>query len=294
MIRISGFTDEITNDFEQQLIAAKKIGLTYISIRGVDNENIADCSIEKIKNRVLPLCEKHQISISSIGSPIGKIFINDTEAYMHELTRAQHICEIAKLLSCKFIRIFSFYTPTSNNDLNVTNKVIEKLKPIIEVIKENKLIAILENEKDTYCETAINCKRLLEGIDYCTLKIAFDFANFVQCNEDPIEAYTLLSDKVSYFHIKDAKWNGLNVVCGKGDGKIKEILYDAIVKNNYCGFLTLEPHLAIFDTLAKLELKKPEEIIPINQAESGYQAFEFQFAALKKILTSINNRGKND
>ncbi len=287
MIKISGFTDEITSDFEEQLIAAKELGLSHISIRGVGKENIVNCSLDTVKHFIIPLCQKHELGISSIGSPLGKIFINDVTAFEKEILRTQHIAEIANLLSCKYVRIFSFYIPARENSLNYHDTTIANIKMIIDILANAGLIGILENEKETFCETPDRCKLLIEGVKSPALKLAFDFANFVQCNVDTLEAYHLLADHIEYFHIKDAKYGGNNVVCGTGDGKIKEILFDSIVKRHYGGFLTLEPHLAIFDSLSQLELKKPEEIIPDSQVESGYQGFKIQLKALQDILNTF-------
>ena len=76
-------------------------------------------------------------------------------------------------------------------------------------------------------------------------KAIFDFANFVQCGEDTQECYDLLKDEIVYIHIKDAvSTDSQNVVCGTGEGKIPEILAQAI-DSGYKGFLTLEPHLVL-------------------------------------------------
>ena len=37
------------------------------------------------------------------------------------------------------------------------------------------------------------------------------------------------------------------MLCGTGEGKIPELLHKAIVEEGYTGFLTLEPHLVLFD-----------------------------------------------
>jgi sugar phosphate isomerase/epimerase len=287
MIKFSGFSDEISSDFEEQLVSAKELGLSHISIRGVDKQNIADCSIETVNSHILPLCQKYGISISSIGSPLGKIFIYDSAAFTKELDRTRHIAEIANILSCKYVRIFSFYIPHGQNPDDYLDEVSEKLNQIVDILQQAGLIGILENEKETFCDIPARSLGLVELIGNPNLRLAFDFANFVQCDADPLEAYELLSEYIEYFHIKDAKFGGSNVVCGTGDGRIKEILFDSIVNNHYSGFLTLEPHLALFDSLAQLELRKPEEIIPDSQVESGYQGFKLQLKALKEILNSF-------
>ena len=56
-------------------------------------------------------------------------------------------------------------------------------------------------------------------------KAAFDFANFVQCEQDTAECWELLHDQIAYIHIKDALPGCLlNVPAGTGLGKIPELL----------------------------------------------------------------------
>lgn len=53
-IEISGFSDEISSDFDVQLATVHKLGMRYISLRGIDGYNISQFSITNIKSNVLP------------------------------------------------------------------------------------------------------------------------------------------------------------------------------------------------------------------------------------------------
>ncbi|WP_235198460.1 hypothetical protein [Staphylococcus xylosus] len=48
-IAISGFSDEISSDLDTQLQKVSELGMHYISLRGIDDENIGDYTVEKIK-----------------------------------------------------------------------------------------------------------------------------------------------------------------------------------------------------------------------------------------------------
>lgn len=41
-IELSGFSDEISPDFDQQLKVISQLGMKYIEIRGVDGKNISE------------------------------------------------------------------------------------------------------------------------------------------------------------------------------------------------------------------------------------------------------------
>ena len=48
-LMISGFSDEISSDFDTQLEVVSKLGMHYISLRGIDGKNIGDFSVEEVK-----------------------------------------------------------------------------------------------------------------------------------------------------------------------------------------------------------------------------------------------------
>ena len=103
-----------------------------------------------------------------------------------------------------------------------------------------------------------------------------------------MECWKLLHDQVVYIHIKDAVASDKeNVLCGTGEGKIKEILERAVREEGYEGFLTLEPHLVVFDALKSLELADAASIIRENKATDGAEGYAMQYHALKEILNAI-------
>jgi hypothetical protein len=81
------------------------------------------------------------------------------------------------------------------------------------------------------------------------------------------------------------------VVCGKGEGKIPEILAQAI-QSGYKGFLTLEPHLVRFDSLKDLELEDADQIIKDNKDLDGAGGYKLQYESLVNILEKIESGEK--
>ena len=73
---LSGFSDEISPDFKEQLKQINNLGIGYIEIRGVNGRNITEHSIEEVKELKIQLDEA-DIKVSAIGSPLGKINIDD-------------------------------------------------------------------------------------------------------------------------------------------------------------------------------------------------------------------------
>ena len=255
-ILISGFADEISPDFDEQLRVVTSLGMEYISLRTADGKGIADYTAEEVEEKLLPRLREANVKVSSLGSPIGKINVDDEEAFEKQLVQMEELCKICKVLDCKYIRMFSFFIPEGKNADDYKEIVIEKLKKFDAIAAKYSVVMIHENEKDIYGDIKERCKIILDALGSPHFKSVFDFANFVQCGEDTMECWELLRDHVAYIHIKDAVTTDKeNVLCGTGEGKIAEILKRAIKEEGYQGFLTLEPHLVLFDALGSPHFK---------------------------------------
>lgn len=282
--RISGFSDEICPDLPGQVKAVKRLGLDYISLRGIqEGKSIGDVSLEEAKDCIKPLLDDSNIKVSSISSPIGKIFLDDKEGFSSQIEMLKRLSEIAHLLDCRNIRIFSFYLEKGIDVDSCKREVEDKLYEFVKIAEENDLLLLHENEKDIFGDSPRRCASLFSDIVSKAFSLIFDFANFVQCGYDTIDAYNLLCDKISYVHIKDYSIaSGKNVVCGQGDGNIP-ILLDRLISSGYNGFFTLEPHLVHFSGLDKLELKEARQNAKYV-SNNGYDAFAMQLKALNEIL----------
>lgn len=287
-ILISGFADEISPDFGTQLKTVTGLGMHYISLRSADGKGIADYSVDEIRDQILPRLEKAGVKVSSIGSPIGKVGIEDEEGFARQLEQLDTLCQICGVLDCRYIRMFSFFIPEGKDPAGYRDAVLKKLQKFIDVAKKYDVILLHENEKEIYGDIGTRCLDLMESLKDPCFQSAFDFANFVQCGEDTEKCWELLHGYVTYIHIKDALSSDKeNVVCGTGEGKIREILTRAIRDEGYEGFLTLEPHLVLFDSLASLETTAAENIIKANKAKDGAEGYTMQYRALCDILETI-------
>lgn len=290
-IHISGFADEICTDFEEQLQTVTKLGMHYISLRSANKKGIADFTVKEVKDELLPVLEKYQVRVSSIGSPIGKVGVEDSAGFEKQKKQLKEICEICKVLDCKYIRMFSFFIPEGKEADLYYDGVIEKLNQFLDIAKEYDVILLHENEKDIYGDTKERCLKLFEAIQDPHFKAAFDFANFVQCKEDTKACWEALRPYIEYIHIKDAvTTDNENVVCGTGEGKIEQLLDRALNQEGYQGFLTLEPHLVLFDSLASLETTAAENVIKENKAKDGAEGYAMQYHALCEILERIQKK----
>lgn len=228
------------------------------------------------------------IRLSALGSPLGKISISDPfEPHFEDFKRA---VEIGHMMDTKNIRMFSFYLPKDSNPADYESAVFERLGQFVDYAKANDAVLLHENEKGIYGELAPECRKLMDAFYGDHFKAVFDFANFVQCKQDTLEAYDMLKSFIAYVHVKDAIWeNGEVVPAGMGDGNVEKILR-MLIGGGYSGFLSLEPHLFNFSGLSLLEKGSETEkrIIENNKKLNGEEAFTLAHSSLVKILESIN------
>lgn len=279
-IVLSGFADEIAESFDTQLEAVSEFGLSHIELRAADGVNVSDFTSEKLREVKAKLTAAG-ISVSSIGSPIGKIGINDSFApHMEKLKRT---LEIQKELGAPYVRMFSFYLPKGEAPELYRNQVLEQVGAMAEEAGRWEAVLLHENEKGIYGDNAARCRDLMEQFYGPCFQAVFDFANFVEVGQDTQEAYRSLKPYIRYVHIKDALAKEKRVVpAGQGDGHVREILSD-LLGGGWRGFLSLEPHLIDFSGLSALEQNAQKR----GSGMDGKTAWKTALDALRGILREL-------
>ena len=275
---ISGFSDEISDNIDEQFKHLNKLDITHFEVRGVNGENISELSAQKV-SELKEKMNEYGISVSSIGSPIGKIKITDN--FDEHLELLKKIIETAKLLGTKFIRVFSFYVDGKYEESR--EEVMRRMKAMTETAEKEGVVLLHENEKGIYGDMADRCFDILKTVNSENLKAVFDPANFVQCGETTYpKAFELLKPYVVYMHIKDALENGDVVPAGYGKGHVKEIISD-LSQLGYEGFLSLEPHLGSFKGLDALE--EDDKMTMLDGATP--EKFTLAYSSLMNILNEV-------
>jgi sugar phosphate isomerase/epimerase len=245
MWTLSGFADEISPDFTEQCQVASGLGLRYLEIRSAWGVNILDLDDDQLA-LVRKTLADFSLGVSSIGSPIGKIFID--EDFAPHLDRMRHAAEVAHLLDAPYIRIFSFFIrPESSADAH-RGDVIERMRALARVAEEADLVLLHENEKEIYGDIPRRCLDIVRSVGSPHLRLAWDPANFVQVGVQPYtEGYASLRPHLEYVQIKDARAaDGTVVPAGEGDGEVAQTIR-ALRHDGFDGYFSLEPHLALVE-----------------------------------------------
>lgn len=273
---VSCFADEIDVSVDKQIALLQELGIGWIEFRSGDGKGVADYT-EKEAEMLMSRLSANGIRISAVGSPIGKIDI--TQDFEPHFETYRHIVELAGILDTSFIRMFSFFMPEGEEPDKFRDEVMRRMDLMVEYAAGRNVVLLHENEKGIYGDSADRCLDLMKLFYGDHFRCTFDFANFVQCGQDTMEAYEMLRPYISYIHVKDAlRENGDVVPAGTGDGNVAEIL-NRLNEEGYAGFLSLEPHLADFAGLKSLEKEVKE-----RGRTDGEEAFCTAYRALEKLL----------
>jgi sugar phosphate isomerase/epimerase len=269
MWTLSGFVDEVSDDFSLQCKVAAGLGLRYVEVRSAWGTNILDLDESQLSTLQETLAS-NDLKVSSIGSPIGKISIDDE--FPPHLERMRHAVEVAMTLEAPYIRLFSFFIPEGTDPDSRRDEVLNRMSALAEAAADSDVILVHENEKEIYGDIPRRCLDIVTSVSSPKLQLAWDPANFVQVGVRPFtEGYAMLRPHVGYIQIKDALLSdGTVVVAGAGDGEVPETVR-ALRADGFDGFFSLEPHLGEYTAFGAL---------------SGPELFTESWKAFTGILTS--------
>ena len=253
MFTISAFADEISPEPREQIAVLKSCGVRHIEIRSIVKTNVLALSDEQIRE-FKRLLDGEGFKLSAIGSPIGKIAIDAPfDAHLDKFKRAIELCGV---FGTPNIRVFSYYPPGNDPKFDPANwpthrdEVIRRMRAKAEIAAKSNVVLFHENEHRIYGDSPDRVADILATVNHPSLRAAYDAANFVYGNFDPVEGWEKTKAYTSHFHIKDWKrdWretgtgheNG--VIPGCGDGNIPYSIR-AAVQMGYKGYATMEPHL---------------------------------------------------
>lgn len=250
MFTLTGFADEIAFELSEQIDLLGKLGIRHFEFRSAWRTKVLDLSDEQL-TRAKDMLDAAGITLSSVGSDIGKIFI--TDPFEDHLARAAHAVEVAKFFGSPYIRMFSFFIPEGDDPDIHRDEVMARTREFVTLAEAGGVTMLHENEKDIFGDIPRRVVDLVETMGSPNYRAIFDPANYVQCGVKPYdEAYDEVRPYTDYIHIKDARFADNSVVpAGEGDGQVREVLR-ALRVDGYRGFLSIEPHLGEFDAFGGL------------------------------------------
>lgn len=277
---ISAFADEADKMLDGQIAALKENQIDMIELRNVDGTPVAKMTCEQAADARKRL-QDQGVTLSALGSPYGKYPID--QAFAPHLDAFRHGLELCRILHTDQMRMFSFFIPTESGADEWANAVEDRLEIMLSYATDAGVTLCHENEKGIYGDNETRCLKLMDRFEG-RMGFIFDPANFIQCNTDPLQAMTVMKNRIRYMHIKDAmKADGTVVPAGKGDGSLSKLL-QMLPEGEKPMILTLEPHLHVFDALKSLQ----GEALKFQYVfKSPRAAFDAACAALRDLLEGI-------
>jgi sugar phosphate isomerase/epimerase len=244
---VSGFGDEIAADPAEQLAVLAGLAINHLDLRGAWDRNVLDFTDQDIST-LRTLLAEHDAAVSMIASPVGKSSI--TEPAAHEAARLTIALRLAAAFETPLIRVFSFYHEGIAH-ADCRDEVVARLRGWAATAQDAGVTLLLENEADLWTDTPAHCREILEAVDSPALRFTLDAGNFASIGAAAHDdGYSLLRPWVRHLQIKDVKildrQTGARKVvpAGQGDGQLPALLA-AVQRDNYQGYLSLEPHLAV-------------------------------------------------
>ena len=252
-MKLTGFTDEASSDFDIQIKATKELGWSFLSARTIGSHNIHDISDSDF-DYVVQKLKDAEIQVAEFGTLIGNWSKSIHSDWNLTFGEVESSIERMKVLDVKYARIMSYAQEPWGED-QLVNKRIKRLRRITDMFRSEGLEAVHENCMNYGGFSPEHTLQLLNEVP--DLKLVFDTGNPVfqrdRSKDEPypwqnaLEFYKQVKDTIVHVHVKDAKYpeNGEEpeyTFPGEGDGFVTEILSD-LKSNNYDGFIAIEPHM---------------------------------------------------
>lgn len=100
---LTGFADEISANFSEQLAGLQSLGVSHIELRGLDGTNVSDLTCEQART-YKKMLDDAGIRVSAVGSPIGKI--NVLEDFEPHYEKYLHTLELCEIFETQYMRMF--------------------------------------------------------------------------------------------------------------------------------------------------------------------------------------------
>jgi sugar phosphate isomerase/epimerase len=271
-MKYMGIGDEAANSLEGQLRATRELNWQDIEMRGVEVPGYAKANFHDIQDAAFDLAvrqlESSHTHVYCFGSTIMNWAKKLADPFDLTLAEVKRCLPRMQRLGSKYVRIMSF--KPGDEEYNIPSEVFRRVKDVTNMFLDAGLQPVHEN-----CMNygGMSWQHALELLDKCPgLKWVFDTANPVfnpdrskpkpWPRQDAFEFWQHVRDHVVHIHIKDATWNPARNDAdynwpGEGQGKVREILQDALARGYDAG-LSLEPHMVVVFHDAKSQVSDSE------------------------------------
>jgi sugar phosphate isomerase/epimerase len=262
MAKLGVITDGISRDFEHALGVMSEVGLDYAELQFLWDKEVGDLDQGEIA-RVKSLVESHGVTVSCISRHnFAGLSVFDTEvgdpAFEGHMDKLKRCIEMAQLFGTDLVRIMSYRKEMIlfgedgadewNESTGAWDKLLTLLGPPLRLAEAEGVTLIVETGNNAIITSGWLGRRLIDELGTKTLKVLWDPANSLYCNEpaypDGYEA--LQGGYLGHVHMKDAVVDIPKAKlrqCEMGAGQMAP-LFEPIAQNlkrdGYDGVISLE------------------------------------------------------
>lgn len=255
----TGIGDEAGNSLASQLRATQTLGWRHLEARNVELPGVPKANLHDLPDaafdRVAADLEAAGIRVYCFGSTIMNWAKRVSDPFETTLAEVRRAIPRMQRLGTRFVRIMSF--KPLDDDSRIPPEVFHRVREVTRMFLDAGLQPVHENCMNYGGMSAQHALELLNQVP--GLRWVFDTANPVfnpdrtkpkpWPRQDPWEFWTQIRDHVAHIHIKDARWNPARNDAdytwpGDGDGRVRDILRDALARGYDAG-LSIEPHMVV-------------------------------------------------
>lgn len=246
MLKLSCFTDEISQDLAHALEVCREHSLDGIELRSAWNRgphNFTDAEIEQVRR----LVGESGLAVSCIASPFLKCDLGDADAYRAHLEILRRCIGLGHLLGTSLVRGFTFWR-TADPDEALLDRIAELFSEPLRILDGEGATLGVENEASCHVGSAAELRSFLDRVGSKRVQAIWDPSNQIYCNTDvpPFpDGYALIKHDIVHVHVKDSVRldSGERTHVPVGEGLVNwRAHFAALEADGYAGYCSLETH----------------------------------------------------
>jgi sugar phosphate isomerase/epimerase len=255
----TGIGDEAGDTLATQIAATRELGWNAIEARnivisGFPKTNLHDLP-EAAFEQAVDALQQAKVQVYCFGSTIMNWAKRVGDPFETTLAEVERTIPRMQRLGTRYVRIMSF--KPGDDDDRTPPEVFDRVGEVTRRFLDAGLQPVHENCMNYGGMSPSHALELLEKVP--GLQWVFDTANPVfnpdrsrpkpWPRQDPWDFWTQVRDRVTHIHVKDARWNPAKNDAdytwpGEGDGRVRDILRDALARG-YDGGISIEPHMVV-------------------------------------------------
>ena len=149
---VSAFSDEAGGSCDIQIGALQRAVLKNIDIRNIEGHGITVLPFDTARE-VKSKLDAAGIAVNMFGSPIGKIDIS--EDVQSDIDRLRHLGELAPILDCRAVRMFSYYNKDGAPHQEWKKESVDRMVKLRTEAAELGLVLFHENERHIFGDSVV-------------------------------------------------------------------------------------------------------------------------------------------